>query len=86
MGATAIAATSERPGVDLGALQALIGDCGGHFWINAEPGGEMELKIHLPLRSADTSKSAGMSAPPSGAQSAPGSKASGSNLTTLRSG
>jgi PAS domain-containing protein len=53
--ATAIATTPERPGVDLGALQALIGDCGGHLWMKAEPGGNMELKIHLPLRSADTS-------------------------------
>jgi hypothetical protein len=58
--ATAIGATSERPGVDLGALQALIGDSGGHLWMKAEPGGEMELKIHLPLRSADTSRSAGV--------------------------
>ena len=58
--ATAIAATSDRPGVDLGALQALIGDCGGHLWMKAEPGGDMELKIHLPLRSADTSRSAGV--------------------------
>ena len=58
--ATAIAATSERPGVDLGALQALIGDCGGHLWMKAEPGGDMELKIHLPLRSADSSRSAGV--------------------------
>jgi nitrogen-specific signal transduction histidine kinase len=58
--ATAIATTPERPGVDLGALQALIGDCGGHLWMKAEPGGDMELKIHLPLRSADTSRSAGV--------------------------
>jgi hypothetical protein len=36
--ATAIAATSERPGVDLGTLQALIGDCGGHLWMKAELG------------------------------------------------
>jgi hypothetical protein len=56
---TANKATSERPGVDLGALQALIGDCGGHLWMKAEPGGDMELKIHLPLR-PDTSRSAGV--------------------------
>jgi PAS domain-containing protein len=58
--ATAIGATSERPRVDLGVLPALIGDCGGHLWMNAEPGGEMEVKIHLPLRSADTSGIAGV--------------------------
>jgi signal transduction histidine kinase len=56
--ATAIAARSERPGVDLGLLQALIDDCGGHLWMKAEPGGDMELKIHLPLRSTDVSKTA----------------------------
>ena len=46
-------AASERPGLDLGALQALIGDCGGHLWMNAEPGGDMEMKIRLPLRSPE---------------------------------
>jgi trimeric autotransporter adhesin len=54
--AGAIAARPERPGVDLGLLQALIDDCGGHLWMKAEPGGDMELKIHLPLRSADPSR------------------------------
>src|SRR5262245_60917473 len=57
--ATAIGATSERPGIDLEALQALTGDCGGHLWMNAKPGGDMEVKIHFPLRSADRSGSAG---------------------------
>ncbi len=52
-GVAASRPTSERPGVDLGALQALIGDCGGHLWMKAEPGGDMEVKIHLPLRPAD---------------------------------
>jgi len=56
---TAIGATSERPGIDLETLQALIGDCGGHLWMNAKPGGDMEVKIHFPLRSADRSLSAG---------------------------
>jgi PAS domain-containing protein len=56
--ARAIGARSERPGVDLGLLQALIDDCGGHLWMKAEPGGDMELKIHLPLRSADPSRTA----------------------------
>jgi len=34
--------------VDLGILQRLIGDCGGHLWIKAEPTGDMVLKMHLP--------------------------------------
>src|SRR5262249_42682237 len=59
VGPIAIAAKSGRPGIDLGLLQALIDDCGGHLWMNADPGGDMELKIHLPLRSADASSSAG---------------------------
>jgi hypothetical protein len=58
-GGSASGATSERPGVDLGALQALIRDCGGHLWMKAEPGGDMEVKIHLPLRQ-DPSRSAGV--------------------------
>ncbi|HEX7138105.1 MAG TPA: PAS domain S-box protein [Vicinamibacterales bacterium] len=53
--AAASRATSERPGVDLVALQSLIGDCGGHLWMNAEPGGDMEVKIRLPLRPPDRS-------------------------------
>jgi PAS domain S-box-containing protein len=39
---------SDRPGVDLGVLLSLIGDCGGHLWMSAEPRGNMVLKIHLP--------------------------------------
>ena len=56
----AIAAPAERPGVDLGALQALIGDCGGHLWMKAEPGGDLEVKIHLPLYSAEPSRKGGV--------------------------
>jgi PAS domain S-box-containing protein len=44
---------SDKPGVDLGALLGLIGDCGGHLWMTAEPSGNMVLKIHLPLRDSD---------------------------------
>ena len=44
---------APRPGVDLGALQALVGDCGGHLWILAEPTGNMSLRIHLPRRMLD---------------------------------
>jgi hypothetical protein len=43
----------DKPGVDLGALLALIGDCGGHLWMAAEPAGNMTLKIQLPKRAAD---------------------------------
>jgi len=38
--------------VDLGALQELISECGGHLWITAEPGGSMVVKMRLPLRAA----------------------------------
>ena len=38
----------------------MIRDCGGHLWMKAEPGGNMEVKIHLPLRPVDTSRSAGL--------------------------
>jgi PAS domain S-box-containing protein len=44
------AAPADKPGVDLGALLGLIGDCGGHLWMTAEPHGNMVLKIHLPAR------------------------------------
>ena len=48
--ADASAAPADKPGVDLGALLGLIGDCGGHLWMSAEPPGNMVLKIHLPAR------------------------------------
>ena len=54
-------ATSVRTGVDLGALLALLGDCGGHLWIAAEQSGNMTLKIHLPRR---TSADLGVAAKP----------------------
>jgi PAS domain S-box-containing protein len=44
---------SDGPGVDLGALLRLIGECGGHLWMTAEPPGNMVLKIHLPKRASD---------------------------------
>jgi PAS domain S-box-containing protein len=44
---------SDRPGVDLGAMLELIGTCGGHVWMEAEPSGNMTLKIHLPKRADD---------------------------------
>jgi PAS domain S-box-containing protein len=45
--------TGDSPGVDLGTLQALVTECGGHLWMRAEPPGDMELKIHLPRRILD---------------------------------
>lgn len=39
---------SETAGVDLGALMDLIGSCGGHLWMEAQPAGNMVVRIHLP--------------------------------------
>ena len=52
-GGNGSAPSPHKPGVDLGALQALVNECGGHLWILAEPGGNMELRIHLPRRVLD---------------------------------
>jgi hypothetical protein len=41
---------SQKPGVDLGALQELLGECGGHLWLTVDPPGNMVVKIRLPLR------------------------------------
>jgi PAS domain S-box-containing protein len=49
--------TGEKPGVDLSALMRLVGDCGGHLWITAEPTGNMTVKIHLPLCASDDATS-----------------------------
>ena len=42
----------ERSGVDLGALVELVGSCGGHLWLEAQPAGNMVVKIYLPRRAA----------------------------------
>jgi ribosomal protein L13 len=44
---------SDRPGVDLGVLQGLIRDCGGHLWMRADPTGDTVLKMRLPQRVLD---------------------------------
>ena len=49
-GAASAVGIAENPGVDLGALQTLVSNCGGHLWMRAEPPGVMVLKIHLPRR------------------------------------
>jgi len=40
--------SSDKPGVDLGVLVGLIASCGGHLWLEAQPAGNMMVKIHLP--------------------------------------
>jgi hypothetical protein len=52
-GANGGAPSTEKPGVDVGVLLELVGDCGGHLWMSAEPSGNMVLKIHLPQRVSD---------------------------------
>jgi len=42
-------AAGNQAGMDVSALGRLLGDCGGHLWVTAEPTGNMLLKIHLPL-------------------------------------
>ena len=44
--------TAARPAVDFSILVRILGECGGHLWVTAEPSGNMTLKIHLPLRAA----------------------------------
>jgi hypothetical protein len=48
----------DGAGLDLGVLQSLVGDCGGHLWMAAEPSGDMVLKIHLPRRALDDHETA----------------------------
>ena len=45
---------AEKPGVDLGVLVDLIASCGGHLWLEAQPAGNMVVKIHLPKHPAAT--------------------------------
>ena len=44
--------TTEGPVIDFGTLQALVHECGGYLWMEADPPGDMTIKIHLPLRAA----------------------------------
>jgi hypothetical protein len=39
----------EKPGIDFGTLQRLVGGCGGHLWMTVQPQGDMVAKIRLPL-------------------------------------
>jgi PAS domain S-box-containing protein len=38
--------------VDLGTLQEIVGECGGHLWMTVQPMGDMVVKIWLPLRTS----------------------------------
>ncbi len=38
-----------QTGVDLGTVQELVAECGGHLWMTVEPVGDMVVKIRLPL-------------------------------------
>jgi hypothetical protein len=44
--------SAEKAGVDVSSLMELVGTCGGHLWMEAQPAGNMVVKIHLPKRSA----------------------------------
>lgn len=50
---------SNGPGVDLGVLVELIASCGGHLWLEAQPAGNMVVKIHLPKPAAAPESRAG---------------------------
>jgi hypothetical protein len=38
--------------VDLGTVQGLVAECGGHLWMTVDPVGDMVVKIRLPLVTA----------------------------------
>jgi hypothetical protein len=40
--------SSDKPGVDIGVLGDLVASCGGHLWLDAQPAGNMVIKVHLP--------------------------------------
>jgi signal transduction histidine kinase len=39
---------ADVAGMELGILVELISSCGGHLWLEAQPAGNMVVKIHLP--------------------------------------
>ena len=39
----------QKSGVDLGTVQGLVGECGGHLWMKVQPLGDIVAKIRLPL-------------------------------------
>jgi len=44
--------SAEKPGIDLGGLLERVGTCGGHVWMEAQPAGDLVVKIHLPKPAA----------------------------------
>jgi hypothetical protein len=40
---------NRKTGIDLGALQRLVGGCGGHLWMRVQPRGDIVAKVRLPL-------------------------------------
>jgi hypothetical protein len=42
------ARAADTTGMELGVLMELISSCGGHLWLEAQPAGNMVVKIHLP--------------------------------------
>jgi chromosome segregation ATPase len=44
--------SARKPEVDLGTLQGLVGECGGHLWMKVQPLGDIVAKIRLPLRTS----------------------------------
>jgi len=43
-----VARPADSGGMELGVLMELISSCGGHLWLEAQPAGNMVIKIHLP--------------------------------------
>jgi hypothetical protein len=41
--------SGRTPGVELGTLQAQVGECGGHLWMTIDPQGDIVSKLYLPL-------------------------------------
>jgi hypothetical protein len=39
---------ADTAGMELGVLMELISSCGGHLWLEAQPAGNLVVKIHLP--------------------------------------
>ena len=48
-GSSSQGSVAVQTGVDLGTLQELVAECGGHLWMTVEPVGDMVVKIRLPL-------------------------------------
>lgn len=42
----------HKTGIELGTIQGLVGECGGHLWMKVEPLGGIVAKIRLPLRTS----------------------------------